>query len=363
MSRPCYNNATCSSVANSFTCKCTKNYQGRFCQTLIDPCSNDPCENNGTCQIRNRTDYQCSCSSKLYSGRNCEIYRSPCSSRPCLNGAICRVVHDSFLCQCPLNYRGRYCEEEVNRCESKFCMNGGTCSQTNGTVQCLCLPGFSGLFCELNVDECFSQPCSMYGRCIDLINGYRCACDSGWTGFHCESKLNDISKSFNYRSNLFTVFHLRQSSINISKVLPYRHSSLPIRIQYEFRTTIKQATLLSIGHRFKQQLMQNKIFTNLDNKTILSSYLKTDDHWLSISVEVFYSWIDVRIGKNSLSQRFYIGHQSLADLINQHVLFGEKNNYTGCVRNIEITYSQVYSILLTDQLIDTNENRTLGCEK
>jgi hypothetical protein len=81
-----------------------------------------------------------------------------------------------------------------------------------------------------------------------------------------------------------------------------------------------------------------------------------------ISVEVFHFWIDVRIGKNALSQRFYISNSSLANLITNQVIFGLEK-YSGCVRNIEITYSQVYSILLTDQLVETNENRTLGCER
>ena len=70
----------------------------------------------------------------------------------------------------------------------------------------------------------------------------------------------------------------------------------------------------------------------------------------------------MRIGKNALSQRFYTSNSSLANLISTQVIFGA-GKYSGCVRNIEITYSQVYSILLTDQLVETNENRTLGCER
>jgi hypothetical protein len=82
-----------------------------------------------------------------------------------------------------------------------------------------------------------------------------------------------------------------------------------------------------------------------------------------ISMEIYHLWIDVRIGHNELTRRFYMSNVSLADLINDQVIFGGEDNYTGCVRNIEIIYNQVYSILLTDRLIETNENRTLGCER
>jgi hypothetical protein len=260
-----------------------------------------------------------------------------------------------------LNYQGKYCENKIDLCEN-LCLNGGLCSINNHLIQCSCLPGFTGLFCETNINECYTKPCSLNGQCVDLTNGYQCNCDSGWYGYNCENKQNEISKSFIYQSSISSIFHLRNSSINISKSLPYRHSSLPIRIQYEFQTTLNKLSLISIGNRFKQELIDNRILTNLDNKTILSTFYDYYEKWIMISIEVFHLWIDVRIGKNSLSQRFYISNTSLANLINNQVIFGLEG-YSGCVRDIEITYSQVYSILLTDQLVQTNENRTLGCER
>ena len=224
------------------------------------------------------------------------------------------------------------------------------------------MPGFTGLFCQTNIDECYTKPCSEHGECIDLINGYQCHCEIGWYGYNCEHKQNEISKSFIYHTYLSSTFHLRNSSINISQSLSHRSLLLPIRIQYEFRTTLNKVSLLSIGKNFKQKLQDHKLLTNIDNKTILSTYVDYYENWIMINIEVFHMWIDVRIGRNSLSQRFYISNSSLIYLIKSQIIFGYEN-YSGCVRNIEITYNQVYSILLTDQLIVTNENRTLGCER
>ncbi|CAF3534312.1 unnamed protein product [Adineta steineri] len=365
LSQPCYNNGTCLSQLNTFTCRCQSNYKGIYCQTLIDSCENNPCLNNGICRRNNRTKYQCQCPSN-YTGRHCEIYQTPCLSQPCRNNGKCLNLNHTFECQCSLNYQGKFCEHSVDLCQTKsnksLCLNNGLCLITNHLIQCLCLPGFTGLFCEININECYTNPCSSHGECIDLVNGYQCHCNTGWLGYNCENKQNEISKSFIYHTSLSSTFHLRSSSINISKSLPYRHSSLPMRIQYEFRTTLKQISLISIGKRFKQELNDNRILTNLDNKTLLSTFIDYNEKWFMISIEIFHLWIDVKIGKNSLSQRFYISNSSLANLINNQVIFGF-NNYSGCVRNIEITYSQVYSILLTDQLVETNENRTLGCER
>ncbi|CAF3641598.1 unnamed protein product [Rotaria sordida] len=368
LSRPCYNNGTCLSQLNTYTCQCPINYKGIYCQNLINHCENNPCLNNGTCQKYNGK-YKCNCLSN-YTGKHCEIYQTPCLSQPCQNHGKClnNNNNNTFECQCSLNYQGKYCEQLIDVCYTKFntslCHNGGLCSINNLKIHCSCLPGFTGLFCETNIDECYTKPCSIHSNCIDLINGYYCHCDTGWYGYNCENKQNDTSKSFIYHHTSLssTTFHLRNSLINISKYLPYRHSSLPIRIQYEFRTTLNKISLFSIGKRFKQKLFNNRILTNLDNKTILSTVIDYYEKWFMISIEIFHLWIDVRIGKNSLSQRFYISNSSLANLINNQIIFGYKN-YSGCVRNIEIMYSQVYSILLTDQLIETNENRTLGCER
>ncbi len=364
LSQPCYNNGTCLSQLNTFACQCQLNYKGIYCQTLIDPCETDPCLNNGTCE-KDHEKYHCNCSTNFI-GKHCEIYQTPCLSQPCQNHGKCFNRNQTFECQCSLNYRGKFCEESIDFCQTKsnqsLCLNGGLCSMNNHTIQCICLPGFTGLFCETNINECYTKPCLEHGECIDLINGYQCYCQTGWYGYNCEHKQNEISKSFVYPRSLSSTFHLRNSSINISKSLPYRHSSLPIRIQYEFRTTLNQLSLLTIGKRFRQELNENRILTNLDNKTILSTSIDYYEKWFMISVEVFHFWIDVRIGKNALSQRFYISNSSLANLITNQVIFGLEK-YSGCVRNIEITYSQVYSILLTDQLVETNENRTLGCER
>jgi len=320
--------------------------------------------NNGQCQRINNS-YKCNCSSS-YTGHHCEIYQTSCLSQPCQNYGKCFDHNNTFECQCPFNYQGKFCEESIDLCKTisntSLCLNGGLCQITNHTIQCLCLPGFTGLFCEINIDECYTKPCSPHGECLDLINGYQCQCKTSWYGYNCDRQQKEMSKSLISRSSLSSIFHLRNSSINISKILPYRHSLLPIRIQYEFLTTVNKQSLIAIGKRFQQELINNRIVTNLDNKIVLSTFIDSQDQWIMIIIEVFHLWIDIRIGKNSMSQRFYVPVPSLEYELQKDIIFGYRN-YSGCVRQIEISYGQAYSIILTDQLVEINENRTIGCER
>ncbi|CAF4538112.1 unnamed protein product, partial [Rotaria magnacalcarata] len=219
-----------------------------------------------------------------------------CLSQPCQHHGKCFNHNNTFECQCPLNYQGKNCEQAVDLCHTTFntslCLNGGLCSINNHKIQCSCLSGFTGLFCEKNIDDCYTKPCSTHGECVDLVNGYQCRCEPGWNGYNCEKRQHDISKSFIYHPSLSSTFHLRNSSINISRYLPYRHSSLPIRIQYEFRTTLDKVSLLSIGKRFKQKLVNNRILTNLDDKTILSTSIDYSEKWFMITIEIFHLWVD-----------------------------------------------------------------------
>ena len=74
--------------------------QGRLCETPINPCAINPCQNNGLCSAT-ASGYQCQCSI-YYTGALCEITLNPCDYSPCRNGATCRFVGNTtvFNCTC-----------------------------------------------------------------------------------------------------------------------------------------------------------------------------------------------------------------------------------------------------------------------
>ncbi|GFS98230.1 hypothetical protein TNCV_944151 [Trichonephila clavipes] len=81
---------------------------------FVDLCSNNPCQNGGSCEIKGAS-FMCQCKSS-YFGQNCE--RDPCTDQPCLNGGICKLHKDTFKCYCKEPFFGTKCEivDPVQRC-------------------------------------------------------------------------------------------------------------------------------------------------------------------------------------------------------------------------------------------------------
>ena len=74
----CQNGATCSDGEGpAFTCRCAPGYTGFYCETEIDECLSNPCQNQATCTDL-VADFNCTCSegilvfyAKLF--KSCEL--------------------------------------------------------------------------------------------------------------------------------------------------------------------------------------------------------------------------------------------------------------------------------------------------
>ncbi|XP_071943652.1 adhesion G-protein coupled receptor G7-like [Antedon mediterranea] len=133
-------------------CSCPSCYTGQFCETLLNACSNNACQNGAACvQVSGScTAYTCSCAT-CYTGTFCETLLNACTNNACQNEASCVQVSGSctaYTCSCATCYTGQFCEtfSSNNTCDQ--CQNRGTCRQSSCDV-CVCLPGFEGMFCEI----------------------------------------------------------------------------------------------------------------------------------------------------------------------------------------------------------------------
>uniref|UniRef100_A0A158Q748 EGF-like domain-containing protein n=1 Tax=Elaeophora elaphi TaxID=1147741 RepID=A0A158Q748_9BILA len=94
----------------------------RICEHLhlsvpeSDPCSGNPCKNSGTCVVKDKIAYQCSCDLG-FSGIHCEtkfvglFVVGPCDVNPCLNNGTCMTTssYSTFFCDCPPKFGGQFC--------------------------------------------------------------------------------------------------------------------------------------------------------------------------------------------------------------------------------------------------------------
>ena len=187
----CQNNGTCEDRVDDFICSCPDTYTGKTCerQSSCSP-EQDNCRNSGLC-IASSTEgiieTSCECLPG-YTGLMCESEIDECLSDPCENNGICIDLIGRFRCLCPPGFTGDQCQTDEDLCATSLCQNGARCTETAGgtSTVCFCRNGFTGDLCQTNINECLDTECLNGGTCVDGIAAYSCNCTDGFMGERCE---------------------------------------------------------------------------------------------------------------------------------------------------------------------------------
>ena len=205
---------TCIHGTCSDKCDCYLGWEGTDCNTEVNKCIPNPCE-NGACTPGNNS-FSCACVSPFegttcnecppgygFDGSSCSVCPdgttndlstlSPCVNHTCSSGYGVDLANwtpenrvEGLCIECEAGYESPeghgVCENE-NECESRPypCSDNGVCTDTVGNWICECNDGFSGTRCEINEDSCEGDPCGG-GTCIDKDGYYECNCENGFTG-------------------------------------------------------------------------------------------------------------------------------------------------------------------------------------
>ncbi|CAN8023977.1 unnamed protein product [Ixodes persulcatus] len=185
----------------------SRNSSRQFDVVLFDECDREtnvrievtvlacPCLNGGTCETWSTAEapvydaVYCTCL-RDFTGRRCEVLVNPCYSNPCFNGRCIAQSSGIFHCACPEDTTGSRCELPVDPCLPNPCAHG-ECVPDGQSMQCFCDPGFTGERCEIAANPCFPNPCQNGGQC--QLTGpvyFRCHCDWGFTGLHCQNLID-----------------------------------------------------------------------------------------------------------------------------------------------------------------------------
>ena len=105
---------------SDFWCKCTDEND---CTPVVNNCSPNPCQNNGTC-VDDGVNFSCICAPG-FTDEKCGTNIDNCLSNnnPCQNNGICTDTITGYICTCIAGFTGDTCSNIiVNSCtnNSKF---------------------------------------------------------------------------------------------------------------------------------------------------------------------------------------------------------------------------------------------------
>lgn len=118
----CHSLATCienQGLSNILVeCRCPEGYQGsgmgpQGCQILSSSCASNPCI-HGTC-VSHGNSFICQCNAG-YTGQTCSTIINPCTPNPCKNDGTCLVRFGAITCECTAAYQGPRCETPKETC-------------------------------------------------------------------------------------------------------------------------------------------------------------------------------------------------------------------------------------------------------
>ncbi|XP_040461322.1 hyaluronan-binding protein 2 isoform X1 [Falco naumanni] len=147
-----------------------------YSDTKKDPCSSNPCKNNGECENRGSR-FSCLCP-EPYAGTTCEKVKNMCLEKRCHRGdCLITLTPPYFQCSCNHPYNSPDCRQASSPCRPNPCKNGGTCirHRIRSKFTCECPEPFRGRFCEIGPDDCYGEASSEYrGKVNQAANGKTC---------------------------------------------------------------------------------------------------------------------------------------------------------------------------------------------
>ncbi|XP_003972277.3 slit homolog 1b isoform X2 [Takifugu rubripes] len=223
VSNPCTNGGVCLSdeQTRGFSCACAFGFHGTFCEVNVDDCQDHGCENGATC-VDGVGNYTCLCSPN-YKGRFCEEVDSVCSPgrNPCHHQSTCISTPVGPRCVCIPGWVGPECSIDYNECVDHHCQNGAQCVDHLDGYSCACPQGFSGEFCEVATppaaSPCQLAQCQNGALCEDKTGMAACQCQPGFEGQRCE-KL--VSVNFIYRD----------SYVQLQDVKNWPHANITLQV-------------------------------------------------------------------------------------------------------------------------------------
>lgn len=142
------------------SCVCPAGFTGDRCETNIDDCAGNKCENNATC-VDSVQSYECKCKPGFMGKRFLHFY----ATSEWWKRTLVFEVGSTYLSVSVTSrfYAGVYCEAKIPFCSKEYnaCQNGARCIDHETHYTCECAAGFTGVNCTTNIDDCVNHLCQV----------------------------------------------------------------------------------------------------------------------------------------------------------------------------------------------------------
>lgn len=110
----CLNGGQCIDLINDYECNCTDDYYGELCELkrVNGLCATVICQNGGICREYGKNGFTCQCITG-FTGSNCQTNIDECQSQPCNNGGTCIDAINDYDCTCSPGYSGKNCNYSI----------------------------------------------------------------------------------------------------------------------------------------------------------------------------------------------------------------------------------------------------------
>ncbi|KAL4229260.1 Mucin-4 [Mactra antiquata] len=179
------------------TCNCKSGWEGVFCTTDINECSDSSihkCPDNSVC-INTPGSFTCTCNTGYLKTSDgvCQVCDKSHWGTNCVNNCTCVTENTDVCdnvdgsCTCNNGWSGITCSDDVNECDVDPNICGDvlkTCVNTVGSYKCECNSGYTVNNENVCIDdnECLLGTSTCIYQCTNIPGSYECSCFPGYTG-------------------------------------------------------------------------------------------------------------------------------------------------------------------------------------
>ena len=132
----------------------------------------------------------------------------PCSPNPCENEGRCKAELNTFECECVPGFKGKTCKGTLIGLKLNSYCDSFAITILRRLKKNLFFTKILLLFSEKTPCGRVVSPCKNGGTCLEDKDDFRCICSREWKGKDCSESKTVVDTNFSVKYTPTIVFHL-----------------------------------------------------------------------------------------------------------------------------------------------------------